>query len=83
MEIDKAMHAKMRRAALQCVHRFRFAIPNKVIVDVLREFPHLAEEKGDLMDEVRKICMEVNKLKDSQIRKELEENNLDDTIIYE
>ena len=82
MEIDKAAYRCIRREALKCAHKFRFAIPNKVIANVLLEFPHLAQETGELMDEVRKICMEVNKMKDSQIAKELEKNQTDDTIIY-
>lgn len=83
MEVENPLRLRMRRWALACAKRYRFAIPNKVIVDVLREFPHLAEERADLMEEIRTVCMEVNKLKDSQIEKELEQISLDDTAIYE
>ena len=83
MEVDEALYLSMRRWAIKCAHRYRFAVPNKVIVDVLKEFPRLEDERGELMDEVRKVCTEVNKMKDTQIAKEIEEKNSGDTIIFE
>lgn len=83
MESDEALKTSIRRWALKCAHKYRFAIPNKVIVNVLREFPMLEDEKGDLMENVRDICTEVNKMKDTDIARELHENSADETLIYE
>ena len=82
MEVDEALYIRMRKWALKCAHKYKFAIPNKVIARILREFPQLEDEKKELMDEVRKVCTEVNKMKDAEIASELEQSG-DETIIFE
>jgi len=81
MKVNEALYMSMRRWSLKCATQFRFAIPNKVIEHVLLEFPKLAKQRKELMDEIRKVCLEVNKLKDSEIRKEIDEIFFEDTVI--
>ena len=83
MKVDEALYLSMRRWALKCAHKIRFAVPKEVIVGVLKEFPKLEDDRGELMEEVRKVCTEVNKLKDTEIAAELERNSGDETVIYE
>lgn len=81
MKVSEAMYICMRKCALNCALKYRFAIPNKIIDEVLEQFPKLGKDRKELMDEIRKVCIEVNKLKDNEIRLELEKNFFEDTII--
>jgi len=83
VEDSKEFRHNIRKWALKCAHEVRFAIPAKVIVNVLREYPALVDEKGELMNIVREVCTEVNKLKDKQIEKEMHKYTYEETTIFE
>ncbi|MFH0927031.1 MAG: hypothetical protein V1822_00445 [Candidatus Micrarchaeota archaeon] len=83
MENDEALRASIRKWAVKCAKQYRFAIPNKVIVNVLKEFPHLQDEGGELMDLVREVCTEVNKMGDKEILREARKIDAGDTTVYE
>ncbi|MFH1306978.1 MAG: hypothetical protein ABIH83_04990 [Candidatus Micrarchaeota archaeon] len=83
MEEDEALKICIRKWALKCAHTHKIAIPAKIIGNVLREFPHYKERRKELIKLMRGICIKVNKMKDKDIRKEMERHSFEETIVYE